>query len=150
MFIGGSPGSIAGGIKTTTIGVIILLIFYKFKGEENLHLWRRAISRETMDKSLTLIILSIIFVSFSSFLILLVRDFDVRHSFLSVLFETVSAFCTVGLSMGITDQLPGTCKVILSCVMYIGRLGPLTIIMAMTSKKKKTYIEYPEEHIMIG
>lgn len=150
MFIGGSPGSIAGGIKTTTIAAIALLIFSKLKGRNQTILWGRALDRDTIDKSTTLIILSIIFLSISIFLMLIIRDFDIGHSFVSVVFESVSAFGTVGLSMGITTELPPMGKIILSLVMLIGRLGPLALIMAITSNKRNIYIEYPTEHIIIG
>ncbi len=150
MFIGGSPGSIAGGIKTTTIGVVILLIYSKFRERKQVVIWDRAIDWGTIDRSTTLIILSLIFVITSTFIMLTIREFDIGHTFESVFFETVSAFGTVGLSMGITDQLPDIDKIILSIVMFVGRLGPLTLILALTSGKKEIKIRYPEEHIMIG
>ncbi len=150
MFIGGSPGSIAGGVKTTTIGVIFLLIYSKFRGKEQVIIWGRALDKNTIEKSTTLILVSLLFVMVSTFFMLTVKDFDIGHSFMSVMFETVSAFGTVGLSTGITDKLPVTDKVLLSVIMFLGRLGPLTFIMALTSRKKKAMIEYPAEHIMIG
>jgi trk system potassium uptake protein TrkH len=113
-------------------------------------IWDRAIDRGTIDRSTTLIILSIIFVIASTFIMLTIKDFDIGHTFESVFFETVSAFGTVGLSMGITNQLPDMDKIILSVVMFVGRLGPLTLIIALTSGKKEINIKYPEEHIMIG
>ncbi len=150
MFIGGSPGSIAGGIKTTTIGVVILLIYSKFRQRKQVVIWNRAIDWGTIDRSNTLTILSLIFVVTSTFVMLTIKDFDIGRTFESVFFETVSAFGTVGLSMGITDQLPRIDKIILSAVMFVGRLGPLTLILALTSGKKEINIKYPEEHIMIG
>lgn len=150
MFIGGSPGSIAGGIKTTTIGVVILLIYSKFRERKQVVIWDRAIDWGTIDRSTTLIILSLIFVITSTFIMLTIKEFDIGHAFESVFFETVSAFGTVGLSMGITNQLPDVDKIILSIVMFVGRLGPLTLILALTSGKREINIKYPEEHIMIG
>lgn len=150
MFIGGSPGSIAGGVKTTTIAVIFLLIVSRFKGKSKVSIQERTLDRDTVDRSTTLFLLSMVFISMVLFVMLALHEFDIRHSFISVLFETVSAFGTVGLSLGITNQLPDVEKIVLSFVMLIGRLGPLTLIMAFTLKKKTSTYEYPKEHIMIG
>jgi len=150
MFIGGAPGSIAGGIKITTIGVVFLLIYTKFKGKEQIVIWDRAIDRNTIEKSTTLVILSLFFVCFSTFLMLTLDEFDMHHTFLSVFFETVSAFGTVGLSMGTTTQLTLAGKLLVCAIMFIGRLGPLTLMMALTSNIKKVNIKYPEENIMTG
>jgi len=150
MFIGGSPGSIAGGIKTTTIAVIFLLLRAKFRGEEDVVIWGRSIEKETIDRSMTLIILAFLFVSLVTFIMLTIKDFDLGHSFISVIFEAVSAFGTVGLSTGITGQLPIAEKYLIAAVMFIGRLGPLTLITALTLRHKKHLIDHPEEQIMIG
>ncbi len=150
MFIGGSPGSIAGGIKTTTIAVIFLLLRSKFKGEEDVVIWGRSIEKETIDRSMTLIILAFLFVSLVTFIMLTIKDFDLGHSFISVIFEAVSAFGTVGLSTGITGQLPQAEKFLIAAVMFIGRLGPLTLITALTLRHKKHLIDHPEEQVMIG
>lgn len=149
MFIGGSPGSIAGGIKTTTMFVIFMLIYTKFKGRKTVTVWGRSLDNETVDRSITLFILAIVFVSVITFLILALHDSG-GFSFLPVFFETVSAFGTVGLSTGITGRLPDLDKVILTVVMLTGRLGLLTVLMVFTLKKKKINLEYPREHIMIG
>ncbi|MBN2041062.1 MAG: hypothetical protein JW864_13550 [Spirochaetes bacterium] len=150
MLIGGSPGSIAGGIKTTTITVIVALIIAKFRGYSQVVLWGRALNKETIDRSTTLIILSMLFVFISTFLILAFHDFDMHNSFLSAMFEVISAFGTVGLSMGITENLTSEGKLLICIVMFIGRLGPLTMLMALNSRKKKVNIKFPEEQIMIG
>jgi len=150
MFIGGSPGSIAGGIKTTTVGVMAMLIYSKFKGARQIVLWNRGLDHDTVDRCTTLIILSMVFVIIASFAVLTIHDFDIHNSFLSAVFEVVSAFGTVGLTMGATGHLSQEGKILICIVMFIGRLGPLTLIMALTSMKKDINIEYPEEHIMIG
>jgi trk system potassium uptake protein TrkH len=150
MFIGGSPGSIAGGIKTTTMGVIVSLIYSKFRGTQQIVFWGRSLNPETIERSTSLMILAILFITFSAFLLLTVDTFHVKDPFLAVLFEVTSAFGTVGLSTGITSSISDPGRVLMCLVMYIGRLGPLTLIMALTSKKKRVNIEYPEEHIMIG
>ncbi len=150
MFIGGSPGSIAGGIKTTTVAIIVMLIISKLKGEDKISFWGRSIKNEVVERSTTLLILSMTFVLITTFFLLSFGGFGLEHSFLSVLFESVSAFGTVGLSLGITGKLLFGDKIIVSIVMLVGRLGPLTLIMALTARNKKGKIEYPEEHIMIG
>lgn len=150
MFIGGSPGSIAGGVKTTTFGVLILMVISKFKGLSLFNIFKRTLSKEIIERSTTLLTLSIIFILTATFTLLVIQDFDTGHTFLSVLFETVSAFGTVGLSTGITNELPNLDKCIISLIMLIGRLGPLSIIIALTKQKKKIEIEYAEEQIMIG
>lgn len=150
MFIGGAPGSMAGGIKVTTIAIVFMVIVAKFRGEESVIFQNRYVSQETVNRSLTLVVLSFLFISFVTFLLLTIRDFDLNHSFMSVLFETVSAFGTVGLSTGITPELPIPEKYILVMVMFTGRLGPLTLIAAMVFKQKKIKIKYPEEDILIG
>jgi trk system potassium uptake protein TrkH len=150
MFIGGSPGSIAGGIKTTTLAVAVIMLYAKFRGYGQPLLWGRAIDGDTVDRSTTLIILSVIFIMLSTFMVLAAGNFDARESFLSSFFEVVSAFGTVGLSMGATNRLSVEGKLLVCVVMYVGRLGPLTLIMALTARKKDVSIEYPEEHIMIG
>ncbi|MCU0821662.1 MAG: TrkH family potassium uptake protein [Spirochaetes bacterium] len=150
MFIGGSPGSIAGGVKTTTIGVIFLLLYSRLRGREHVLLWERTLDRETVDKSATLGMLSMLFVGATSFLVLVIGGFEAGHPFLSVVFEDVSAFGTVGLTMGVTTSLPDPSKIVLSLVMLVGRLGPLTLITALTHKNRDLKFEYPAEHIMIG
>lgn len=150
MFIGGSPGSIAGGIKTTTMGVILSLIYTKFAGKNQIVLWGRSLNTETIERSTTLMILSILFITFATFLLLTIDTFNVKNSFLAAIFEVTSAFGTVGLSTGITSTISDPGRVLMCLVMYIGRLGPLTLIMALTSQMKRINIQYPEEHIMIG
>lgn len=150
MFIGGSPGSIAGGVKTTTIAVAMLMLYAKIRGDAQPLLWRRAVDGDTVDRSTTLIILSTMFILLMTFLVMVVDNFGLRESFLSTLFEVVSAFGTVGLSMGATAKLTVGGKLLVCLVMYVGRLGPLTLIMALTARKKEVRVEYPEEHIMIG
>ncbi len=150
MFIGGSPGSIAGGVKTTTFGVLTMMLIAKFKGAAQVVIGGRAIENGAVERSTMLVSISMIFVLCSTFMLLVMNSFDMRCSALAAAFETVSAFGTVGLSMGITTQLSTAGKLLLCAVMYVGRLGPLTLITALTINKKEVNIEYPEDHIMIG
>ncbi len=150
MFIGGSPGSIAGGVKTTTAAIILLMIISKFKGRKQLVVWKRAIDEDTVDKSMLLVLLSITFIFLFMFLVQTAGVLENGEPMLKVLFETVSAFGTVGLSLGTTSKLSEVGKIFICIVMFIGRLGPLTLMMALAERKRESEILYPEEHIMIG
>ncbi len=150
MFTGGSPGSIAGGVKTTTMGVVVCFLYMKFRGNRQVVFWNRALGNDTVEKSTTLFIIALIFISVATFFLTALESLQVRNVYLSSLFEVTSAFGTVGLSTGITTALSAWGKLLLCVVMYTGRLGPLTIMSALTSEKKELNILYPEEHIMIG
>lgn len=150
MFIGGSPGSIAGGIKTTTIGVIALLVINMFRGKRELTMWGRSVGREVIERSATLVILAFLFISFSTFMMITVSGFHGEHTFLSTLFEVTSAFGTVGLSTGMTPKTSPLGRLFMCLVMFVGRLGPLMLILAVSSRKKRAPVRYPEENIMVG
>jgi trk system potassium uptake protein len=150
MFIGGSPGSFAGGIKTTTFWIVLCLIWAKFRGHSEVVLWKRTIDNDNTEKSATLVILALIFVSVTTFLMLYVNGFKVGNAFQASLFEVTSAFGTVGLSTGITPQMSVAGKIITCVVMLTGRLGPLTLFASMTFNKKKMMLQYPKENIMVG
>ena len=150
MFIGGSPGSIAGGIKTTTFAVIAGMVISKFKGTRQVIFWDRSINEDMINRSMTLVILAFIFIYVSTISLLSMHSFDDKNSFLQVIFEVISAFGTVGLSTGITPKIPDTGKLLLSLVMFVGRVGPFAIITALTVSKKRIDIETAEENIMIG
>lgn len=150
MFIGGSPGSIAGGIKTTTFAVIGGMVISKFKGQKQVIFWNRAINEDIINRSMTLVILAFIFIYVSTIALLSLHSFDDTNSFLQVIFEVISAFATVGLSTGITPRFPDSGKLLLSLVMFVGRVGPFAIITAITVSRKKADFETADENIMIG
>lgn len=150
MFIGGSPGSIAGGVKTTTMGVIMLLLYTRLRGRQQIVIWKRALDENTIEKSMLLFVLALIFVIAASFFLMTIEPMEVKNLFLSLLFEVTSAFGTVGLSTGITPALSNAARLTLCLVMYAGRLGPLTLVAALTGAKKEIDISHPQEHIMIG
>jgi len=150
MFIGGSPGSIAGGIKTTTFAVITGMVISKFRGKNQVVFWDRSISEDIINKSMTLVILSFIFIYASTITILSVHSFDEKNSFLQVIFEVISAFATVGLSTGITPRFPEQSKILLTIVMFVGRVGPFAILTAISVRKKIVEFEFVDENIMIG
>ncbi len=150
MFIGGSPGSIAGGIKTTTFAVISGMVISKFRGDKQVVFWNRSVNEDVINRSMALVILAFIFIYASTISILSVRSFDSNNSFLQVIFEVISAFGTVGLSTGITPRFPDMSKLLLSLVMLVGRVGPFAIITAITVNRNTADIEIADENIMIG
>ncbi|HAS74714.1 MAG TPA: Trk family potassium uptake protein, partial [Clostridiales bacterium UBA8960] len=149
MFIGGSPGSTAGGIKTTTFGMMMLSVIAVFKGTENINFANRRISRDSINKALAVIFISTIWIVIMTFL-LIVAESDMQME--EVLFESLSAFGTVGLSMGITPYLNVVGKMIITIMMFFGRLGPLTIVIAISRNKssKGDLLKYPEGKIIVG
>ena len=146
MFIGGSPGSTAGGIKTTTIAVLGASVLSGLKHKENAELYRRTIPAQVVRKAVTVLCLAMTIVLGFALALAHVE----QKEFLSVLFETVSAFATVGLSTGITDELTVPSRLIITVLMFVGRLGPLTIAYAFARGSLPARYEYPEERVMIG
>ncbi|MBN2434921.1 MAG: hypothetical protein JXK07_06605 [Spirochaetes bacterium] len=150
MFIGGSPGSIAGGIKTTTLWVIAAIIISQLRRHEQIKFFNRAVSQSTAERATTLFILAMAIITTAT---LIVSGFEAHEGnvcFLDVLFEMSSAFGTVGLSTGITTELNTVSRIITIIVMLTGRLGPLTFLAVFSEGYIKNKIKYPEEHIMIG
>lgn len=163
MFIGGSPASTAGGIKTTTLGVIILLVINYIKGRQEINVFNRKISTNAINRAIVVISISmfIIIMTTSTLLIIenLEKDINVRHStdmnlsIVDIVFEVVSAFATVGLTLGITPQLTFAGKIVIILLMIIGRLGPITISIAlfkMHKEAKQPKAQYPHGNIIIG
>ncbi|MFH1457556.1 MAG: TrkH family potassium uptake protein [Candidatus Omnitrophota bacterium] len=146
MFIGGSPGSTAGGIKTTTVAVLWAAIVSGFKQKEHCELHRRTIPFVVVRKAISLVLISLVIVA-SFFLLLLYIE---QEKFSALMFEAVSAFGTVGLSTGVTALLSGKGKIVLTLLMFIGRLGPLTITYAFMQPRKPARYMYAEERVMIG
>jgi trk system potassium uptake protein TrkH len=146
MFIGGSPGSTAGGIKTTTVAVLWAAIVSGFRQKEQSELYRRTIPFEVVRKAISVFLISL-FIVVLFFLLLLYTE---KKMFSAVLFEVMSAFGTVGLSTGITPQLSEKGKLIVALLMFIGRLGPLTITYAFMRPRKPARYMYAQERVMIG
>lgn len=146
MFIGGSPGSTAGGIKTTTLSILWATLISGFKRRENIELYKRTIPYDVIQKAISVFIASFTTVTIFSLLLLYLE----KKVFHDILFETMSAFGTVGLSTGATSQLSGKGKVIITLLMFIGRIGPLTIGYAFTRFGKPARYIYAEERPMVG
>ncbi|MFO7556779.1 MAG: TrkH family potassium uptake protein [Desulfobacterales bacterium] len=154
MFIGASPGSCGGGVKTTSFATVVMLGVSRFRGHARPQLFKRSISEAGIGKSVSVIMLSAMVICVGVMLILMTELGDVsqpesRGKFLELLFEAVSAFGTVGLSTGITPELTVMGKVILSGIMFVGRLGPLVVGVALSRDTVSRYY-YAEENIMVG
>lgn len=146
MFIGGSPGSTAGGIKTTTFVVLILAVISVIKNEKEPIVFKRRISNETIKKALSIFLISLSIVIFVSFVIAAIEDF----AFIDILYETASALGTVGATLGITDKLSTASKIMITLCMYLGRIGPMTMALSFGLKSDVRLIRYPEGFISIG
>lgn len=148
MYVGASSGSTGGGIKTTTFGILFLGVYAAITGREDIEFGRRKISWSLFNKATAILIMSIMYIMIALFLMTI---FENNIDYLKLLFELVSAFGTVGLSTGITANLKEATKIILILTMFIGRIGPLTILFAISKKKIKTgKYKYPEETVLIG
>ncbi|MBN2827648.1 MAG: Trk family potassium uptake protein, partial [Tissierellales bacterium] len=151
MFIGGSPGSTAGGIKTTTIGIIFVSIFRLVLGYEDAEVFKKRIPVRLILRAVAVIGIAMVFVMLA-ILILVITERNSGFSFLDILFEVVSAFGTVGLSRGLTPFLSQIGRVVITIIMFVGRLGPLTLAFGIAQKQheNKGYYRYPEGKILVG
>ncbi len=147
MWIGGSPASTAGGIKTSTFAVAFLNIISIAKGKDRIEIYRREISNDSVRRAFAIIALSFIVLGFS---IILISYFDNDKDLRSIAFECFSALGTVGLSLGITAKLTSASKFIIVITMFIGRVGMLTILMAFMNKIRHLKYRYPTEEILIN
>ena len=145
MLIGGGSTSTAGGIKVTTFLVLLMATVAFFKRHSSLHAFHRSIGHEEVMKVLALTVLSILLIMFSAFVIMISHDGD----FLDLLFEVVSAFGTVGLSRGATGELDGIGRFVIMLLMFIGRIGPLTLGFFLVTRIPPR-IRYPSSRIFLG
>ena len=147
MFIGASSGSTGGGIKTSTFVLILLSVITTIRGKKSLELGGRSISFDLLNKAYTIFIFSATYILVGTFFL---AYFEPKMSVLDLVFEQVSAFCTVGLTRGITPDLSTPSKLILISSMYIGRVGTLTLAFALASRVDSTNYRYPKAHILVG
>ncbi len=147
MFVGASPGSTGGGIKTSTFAVLCLAVWSVFRSREHVEVFKRRIPKETVNKALAIVFCALLLVFFAS---LFLACTEPGRPLRAILFEVVSAFGTVGLSTGITPDLSYAGKIIISLVMFAGRLGPITIVLALAAGARPVRYSYPEESVMIG
>jgi len=148
MFIGGSPGSCAGGIKTTTTAIWVARIRAALRGERDVQLLGRRIPWEQVGRADLLVALAICW-NMAGIMLLLATEARLPESHLGLVFEQISAFGTVGLSTGLTPSLSSVGKIWIIATMFVGRLGPLTIAMWMVPMHKG-HVRYPKGTVMIG
>lgn len=147
MWIGGSPGSTAGGIKTTTFAVAFLNMISVAQGKDRLEVFKRELADESVKRAFAVIILSLMILATGIFLIIY---FEPKVAFYKIVFECFSAFGTVGLSLNLTPTLGMPSKIILMCTMFAGRVGALTIVMAFMRRIHSLNYRYPSESIFIN
>lgn len=149
MFIGGSPVSTAGGIKTTTLGVIILLVVNYIKGRQEINVFNKKISTNAINRAIVVISISVFIIIIAISTLLITENYEA----VDIVFEVVSAFATVGLTLGVTSKLTFAGKLVIILLMIIGRLGPITISIALFKKHKEAKqpkAQYPHGNIIIG
>jgi trk system potassium uptake protein len=149
MFIGGSPGSCAGGVKTTALAISLAEFKAKLKGEDQVVMLDRRVPQPILDRTMVLIRVSILWNLLGVLLLLFTETGRPGVGFHDVLFEQISAFGTVGLSTGLTDKLTVIGRLWITATMFVGRLGPLTLAMGVLPAIH-THVKYPEGRIMIG
>ena len=146
MFIGASPSSTGGGIKTSTASVLLIAIIALIRGKHDAECYGRRIPKEYIYKAF-----SIMFISFMLVVIVTMALIITEHvSFVAILFEVTSAFGTVGLSTGITPFLSNPGKAWLIFIMFAGRVGPMTLALAIAMRTRKVHVQYPDGKIIIG
>ena len=145
MFIGASPGSVGGGIKTTTVGTVLLAIWAIVRGKKEVVVFEREIATGSVTKAFTVVVMAGLLVAASTLTLMLTEGLPL----LPVLFEVVSAMATVGLSMGITRELSGFGQVLIGLLMFVGRIGVLSVIIVLAGQEKQG-LHYMKEDILIG
>ncbi|HAM81289.1 TrkH family potassium uptake protein [Ornithinibacillus bavariensis] len=146
MFIGASPSSAGGGIRTTTFALVVIFIVTYARGGSSIRIFRREVHEDDLLKAVTVTLMALIFVFASVLFITTIEPFSITK----ILFEVTSAFGTVGLSLGITGDLTTVSKVILMFLMFVGRVGIITFLFMFKKTKKTGSYHYPKERISIG
>jgi trk/ktr system potassium uptake protein len=155
MFIGASPGSTGGGVKTTSAALLVMLMWNRLKGNLDLNIFNRTIPREIVSRSISIIFASAFSIAIITSVLLIagggnLPPLESRRHFVEYLFDTVSAFGTVGLSMGVTPKLNDLQKYALILMMFVGRVGPLTLAFSLSRDAGGKTLTYAEEGVMVG
>lgn len=155
MFIGASPGSTGGGVKTTSASLLFLIMWSRLRGREDVNICNRTIPRELLQRTISIILAATLSICFIIAVLMLTADdggrvIDSRHLFVEYIFETVSAFATVGLSMNMTPSLNTPQKMAIILMMFAGRVGPLTLAFSLARMTTKKSFTYAEEGVMVG
>lgn len=146
MFIGASPGSVGGGIKTTTAAVLFLTMNSLIRGNKEVSIYRKRVAQGAISRAIMLLLISSYMIIIAIIILLYTDPADL----LVILFEVVSAFSTVGLSLGYTQYLSIVGKIVIMLMMFIGRVGPITLMLAIFNKKINKNIQYPKASIIVG
>ena len=146
MFIGGGPAGTAGGLKITTFAVLFFILLTEIQGGTAVNVFGKRLSRSVHRQAITIVLLAVALVIGSTMALMLMTDFGLDR----LLFETISAFATVGLSTGITAALPPAGQLLLVFLMFIGRLGPVTLASALALRTRPVMYEFPKERPLIG
>jgi trk system potassium uptake protein TrkH len=155
MFVGASPGSCGGGVKTTSFAVLVALIWNRLKGRGSVNVFKRTIPTEIVRRVTSIFVLGVSFICVVTFLLLITQAGgkvtpESQGFLLKYLFETVSAFGTVGLSLGVTSQLNSLGKLLLIITMYVGRVGLLTVAYGIAREEMVGPYQFAEENVMVG
>lgn len=146
MLIGGSPGSTAGGIKTTTAVLLISVLIASIRQKPHVNIFKRRIDSELANRAFSILTIYILAVIIGSVTLCALQPFSIKE----VLFETISAVGTVGLTLGITPQLCAVSKIVIMILMFAGRIGGLTLALVLSNKRKNAPVSRPHEKILIG
>ncbi len=154
MLIGASPGSCGGGMKTTTFAVLLFFIKARFYNQQSVNIFQRRIPPSAVSKAVTVAFFSFTLISVITMLLLITELSGISHQqsrglFLEMLFEVTSAFGTVGLSLGVTPTLSNLGRLLITFMMFVGRLGPLTLALAVGSRET-THFHFAQEDVLIG
>jgi Trk-type K+ transport system membrane component len=150
MFIGAAPGSTGGGIKSSTFWLIARSSFANIRGQERIEIGKRTIPNDLIHKAYSIFMFATTYNIIAIFLLTITEAGNPEISILEIVFEQISAFATAGLSLGITGQLSFMGKIVIIISMYIGRVGTLTLALALSNKVKTNSYRYPEGHVMVG
>jgi trk system potassium uptake protein TrkH len=155
MFIGASPGSTGGGVKTTSASLLFLIMWSRLRGREEVNVFNRTIPRELLQRTISIMLAATLSICFIMSVLLLSADHsgapaESRHRFVEYVFETTSAFATVGLSMNLTPSLNTPQKLAIILMMFAGRVGPLTLAFSLARMVSKKSFTYAEEGVMVG
>lgn len=155
MMIGAGPCSTGGGVKVSTVMLLVLQSFFKFRGAGQVSVFRRTVPRELIDRATASVLLFTVVGALALTSMLVFEQFTPRteiprDQFLATAFEVISALGTVGLSMGITAELNPASWVILIVLMFVGRLGPISVVAALSRTEREAHLSYPKEEILVG
>lgn len=146
MFIGASPGSTGGGIKTTTFALAMLTVYNVLRGRNEIHVWQRTVTAPLLLKSFAVVFVAISWVMVATLILTITES----APFLWLIFEVVSAFATVGLTLGVTPELTDMGKFVIIATMYMGRVGPLTLFAALMLRNRTPPYRHAEESVLVG